>query len=96
MFFLFLFQGSLIDDLEEQCDEMLYEVINLLKPKVLVGIGRYAENRCHIIKKKNALDVTVLYLLHPSPRASKKSEWHKRAMDFLQNNHLIELFGANE
>merc|ERR1712130_463346 len=54
------------------CDGMLMKTIDLMKPKWIVGIGIFAEQRAAKIKKilsnkKLHCDFKIIRILHPSP-----------------------------
>ncbi len=57
--------------LEAVCDEFLSEVIRILDPEILVGIGKYAEKKlCTLIKRMDYPEDSapkVTWVLHPSP-----------------------------
>ncbi|KQX99711.1 hypothetical protein ASD22_05610 [Rhodanobacter sp. Root480] len=52
------------DALMALCDSALAAVVHVLKPSVVVGIGRYAQQRATAVL---GADADVRYLLHPSP-----------------------------
>jgi single-strand selective monofunctional uracil DNA glycosylase len=49
------------------CDEGLLRAVRALEVEALIGVGRYAEERCQVVKEAAGLDVEVLRILHPSP-----------------------------
>jgi len=49
------------------CDNALVDVIKLLGVSSVIGVGKFAEKRANEIKKKFNLDISVFFLLHPSP-----------------------------
>jgi single-strand selective monofunctional uracil DNA glycosylase len=49
---------------EEPCDATLREVLAFLRPRVAVGVGRYAEDK---LRRVAPAGVTVGGILHPSP-----------------------------
>ncbi|MFW5844579.1 MAG: uracil-DNA glycosylase family protein [Spirochaetota bacterium] len=54
----------------DACDRTLRKVIDLLEPAVLVGIGRFAEERLRSVAgqpRGPAGDTRILRVLHPSP-----------------------------
>ncbi|MFA5514563.1 MAG: uracil-DNA glycosylase family protein [Sphaerochaetaceae bacterium] len=53
--------------LENVCDAYLDDIITLIKPKALVGIGRYAQKKLSEAKKRLNIDLDVFSILHPSP-----------------------------
>lgn len=78
--------------MEELCDEHLCEVIKLLQPQHIVGIGRYAQQKCASVTKRHCMDNEVHYLLHPSPRATASTEkWLEKANDFFHGTGLINI-----
>ncbi|HLS18157.1 MAG TPA: uracil-DNA glycosylase family protein [Paenalcaligenes sp.] len=65
------------DALTPLCDDALRAVIECLQPRVLVGIGRYAEQR---IRTVMGADTEVQYLLHPSPASPQANKnWVQHA-----------------
>jgi single-strand selective monofunctional uracil DNA glycosylase len=60
------------------CDEALRRTVALLRPRLVVGVGRFAEQRA-----REALDgtgVTVGMVLHPSPASPKANQgWAAQA-----------------
>ncbi len=60
------------------CDQALRAVVDLLKPKIVVGIGRFAEAQA--LKALDGKDVTVGTILHPSPASPAANRgWAKMA-----------------
>jgi single-strand selective monofunctional uracil DNA glycosylase len=57
--------------LEAVCDEFLSEVIRILDPEILVGVGKYAEKKlCTLIQRMDYPEDSapkVTWVLHPSP-----------------------------
>lgn len=53
--------------LERQCDAYLDDVITLIGPRHLVGVGRYAQRKLEEAAKRSGADVSVSSILHPSP-----------------------------
>jgi len=49
----------------EACDQHLREVVRVLKPQWLIGVGKFVEKRARIALKDT--DVSVGSILHPSP-----------------------------
>lgn len=82
------------------CDEALLEIVKLLKVKVIVGIGRYAENRAKKILVENGIseDVLVFFLSHPSPASasSNKVGWETIAREQLVKNDLIKYMSPDD
>ncbi|KAF5269931.1 hypothetical protein FQR65_LT05730 [Abscondita terminalis] len=80
------------------CDETLLEVIKLLQPNIIVGVGRRAESRCKRIVKQNKLsnDVKVIYLLHPSPLTRQSKNWVEKTEKSLEDLKLIRYFDGSK
>ncbi|KAB0795732.1 hypothetical protein PPYR_09793 [Photinus pyralis] len=86
-------KGDAQRKLEELCDKALFEVIQLLKVEIVVGVGKYAETRAlQVLKKSNPLNTRVLYLLHPSPRVPNNKNWVETAEKRLNDLKLISYF----
>lgn len=68
----------------EVCNAYLSDMINLIKPKKLIGIGRYAYNKLREIS-----DLPVYYMNHPSPlNPSSNNDWVKNQYIFLTENGI--------
>jgi len=69
----------------EACDEALRESIAILKPRLVVGVGAFAEKRARIAL--NGTGVAIGCILHPSPASPKANAgWAKVAEE-----QLVEL-----
>ena len=53
--------------LGEACDRHLESVLSLLRPKHVVGVGRYAEQALLRVAARPGSDAKVTRILHPSP-----------------------------
>ncbi len=49
----------------EACDEALRGIVRLLQPRIVVGVGGFAERRARAARARE--DVTIGTILHPSP-----------------------------
>ncbi|KAK9873909.1 hypothetical protein WA026_002261 [Henosepilachna vigintioctopunctata] len=80
--------------LEETCDRNLVEVVKLLKPEVIIGIGRYAEKRIrYALNELIAINnIEILYMPHPSGRSTQSKNWAKKAKVVLEDNNLEHYF----
>lgn len=62
----------------EICDEALRDTITVLKPKLAIGVGTFAEKRLQIAL--DGLDVSIGRILHPSPASPIANKgWAERA-----------------
>lgn len=67
------------------CDQALRAVIECLQPRLLVGIGRYAEQRIQTVMGP---EVQVQYLLHPSPASPQANKNWVMHADALFETHF--------
>lgn len=58
-------RGSIRDELYALCDTALSEVLRLLQPAAVIGIGRFAEQRVRQVAKP--LEIQAGHVMHPSP-----------------------------
>lgn len=80
--------------MEQLCDLALYELIAIIKPQYIVGIGRYAEDRCRDVVGKNCLSLDVSYLRHPSPFSvpyGYEDVWEKDAIESFRRQGMLHL-----
>ena len=64
------------EPLFQACDEALRESVEILKPRLVVGVGQFAMKRAQIALA--GLDVKVGCILHPSPQSPKANTgWAK-------------------
>lgn len=61
------------------CDKYLSDVLEIIKPRILVGVGRFA------VEKLEAFAGQVLYLPHPSPL-------NRSSMEFYTGEKIKEFF----
>jgi single-strand selective monofunctional uracil DNA glycosylase len=68
----------------EICDQALLHLVERLKPRYVIGIGKFAFERAQ--SALDGLDVTIGSVLHPSPANPKANRgWAKAAMeDFMK------------
>jgi len=66
----------------EVCDRALRETVEVMRPKYVVGIGRFAESRAH--SALQGLAVPVGRILHPSPASpAANRDWQGRVVEQL-------------
>jgi single-strand selective monofunctional uracil DNA glycosylase len=66
------------------CDRALLRTIDYLKPKYLVGVGAFAEDRIRqalASSGRDAVDVVVGRILHPSPASPAANRGWVEAME---------------
>ncbi|XP_070535470.1 single-strand selective monofunctional uracil DNA glycosylase-like [Ptychodera flava] len=74
------------------CDTALCEVIQLLKVKVVVAIGRFVQDRVtHALKDQGIEGVRIEFLMHPSPINAKANKcWDEFAMKQLAESNVLQ------
>jgi single-strand selective monofunctional uracil DNA glycosylase len=60
--------------LEAACDDHLDEVIEILRPAWLLGVGAFAKKRLASARERTGVDAQVGSLLHPSPASPKANK----------------------
>ncbi|HXV65399.1 MAG TPA: uracil-DNA glycosylase family protein [Vicinamibacteria bacterium] len=66
----------------ELCDETLYRAVGYLRPRWVIGIGRFAERRAQ--RALTDLEVNVGFLSHPSPANPRSNRgWDRLAEEQL-------------
>jgi single-strand selective monofunctional uracil DNA glycosylase len=70
------------DPLFEICDEALRQTVEILQPRIVIGIGKFATDRAaHALAD---LDVSIGRILHPSPaNPAANKNWPARATEQL-------------
>jgi hypothetical protein len=53
--------------LTEACDRALARQIEVIRPLLLIGVGKFAEKRLKDVASQNGFDLPVGSILHPSP-----------------------------
>ncbi len=62
----------------DACDQALRETVALLKPEILVGVGKFAEDRAHAAL--DGMDLRIGRMLHPSPASPMANRgWAEQA-----------------
>lgn len=71
----------LLEMLMKNCDDALKRIVNTLKPKLVVGIGKYAQDRVAEMHEQ------VVYMYHPAPYDSNATPeiWHNHLGEGLEN-----------
>lgn len=73
------------------CDKALLDVIQLLGVSSVIGVGKFAEARANLVKKRFNLDISVYFLLHPSPASPAANKgWSDIAEVSLKNMNILD------
>jgi len=71
---------ALWDDCSRHCTEHLIAVLHTLKPRTVIGFGRWAELQARRVVEHEKLEVQVGGLLHPSPASPAANRgWRDQA-----------------
>ena len=73
------------EPLFEACDRALRAAVDLLEPKLLVGIGRFAERRAEAVFGSDDGSPEIACILHPSPASPAANRgWAEKAEEQLR------------
>lgn len=74
------------------CAKSLIEVIELLKPELIISIGRFAEDRVKEVLKLHEHNDEIQHkcMPHPSPRALNNTNWNEKAKKWLIDNDVMK------
>ena len=73
----------------EACDKHLRDIVRLMEPKYLVGVGGFAEKRIRAANIQS--DATILRIIHPSPASPLANRnWSGLVNDYLIKNKVWE------
>ena len=81
-------------DVERICDTSLLKLVELLKVKVIVGVGKYAEECANRAISGSPLEgaVRICSMPHPSPANPKTSKnWQGWAVEELKKHGVLEI-----
>lgn len=83
--------------LQEICVKYLKEAIDVIEPRLIISIGRYAEDRVKDLYKASEIDKRKIEhkcIPHPSPRALNNTNWNEKAKQWLIENDVIKFMNA--
>lgn len=80
------------EPLFEACDQALRESIEILKPKLVVGVGQFAAKRAQIALEGMAVKVGCI--LHPSPQSPKANQGWAQVIEQELADLGVRLFSA--
>ncbi|XP_067143296.1 single-strand selective monofunctional uracil DNA glycosylase-like [Centruroides vittatus] len=80
------------NDLNAICDEALRKVVNLLNVKILIAVGKYAEERAKIALRRIS-EITICNIMHPSPiNPAANKGWNEIVKKQLQDLDVLHYF----
>jgi single-strand selective monofunctional uracil DNA glycosylase len=75
--------------LEKVCDSYLDDMITLIQPEFIVGIGKYAQKKGEQSIHRLNKDITVHSILHPSPANPQANKnWNEKVIKALHDYHI--------
>jgi single-strand selective monofunctional uracil DNA glycosylase len=73
--------------LEEVCDQHLREIVDILEPEWLVGVGGFAKKRAEEALK--GMEIKIGTILHPSPASPAANRgWAEAATKQLKEQEI--------
>ncbi len=77
------------EPLEKLCDDYLDDIVRLIEPKAIVGVGKYAEVKGVQCASRVGMDLQVATVLHPSPASPAANRgWQEKAVSQLKEASL--------
>jgi single-strand selective monofunctional uracil DNA glycosylase len=81
-------------DLERACDAHLAEALDILTPRVAVGVGRYAEKKILAVAAGSRPGLAIACIPHPSPASPAANRgWEKLATKALRDAGIDDVIG---
>ncbi|XP_075264451.1 single-strand selective monofunctional uracil DNA glycosylase-like [Convolutriloba macropyga] len=80
------------DELLDACDTALVEVLQILQPRLVVGVGKFAEKCARRCVPQGCSDATVGSILHPSPASpagNGEGKWEALAAQQLEGMGVV-------
>ncbi|KAG5675760.1 hypothetical protein PVAND_005637 [Polypedilum vanderplanki] len=89
-------KGECKSALNKICLNYLSKSIKIFKPKIIIAIGSYANQKLNDLRKKSLISESIDYKLlpHPSPRAFHNNDWVDRARKWMLENDMLKYFKA--
>ncbi|XP_035894753.1 single-strand selective monofunctional uracil DNA glycosylase [Anopheles stephensi] len=84
-------KGKSKGEIQSISEQFLAKALTLLKPKIVVSVGRYTEDRVKTLSKQNKLDPAIVtYCMpHPSPRSLNNTNWPEKAKLWLTEHGIL-------
>lgn len=78
------------DQVVENCLKLVEDIVNQLKPDVIVGMGRYVFNCLNQSEKLKTK--RIVYMRHPNRQGKKKEKWIKIVNRIVEKENLQKYF----
>ena len=77
------------EKLHEICDAHLLQVVKILKPKIVVGVGKFAKDRAQTVLANEK--IAIRSVLHPSPASPAANRgWAAQAEEELRDAGVLK------
>lgn len=89
-----MFQGEAKSLLNAVCLDYLKQALDVFKPKIIISVGSYANDRIKELRKRKLIPDTIDCKLipHPSPRALNNQDWVDKAKKWYVDNDIVKYF----
>uniref|UniRef100_A0A6E8V5P9 Uracil-DNA glycosylase-like domain-containing protein n=2 Tax=Anopheles coluzzii TaxID=1518534 RepID=A0A6E8V5P9_ANOCL len=89
-------KGKAKGEIQSISEAFLTKALALLKPTVVVSVGRYTEDRIKTLTKQNRLDPAIVThcMPHPSPRSLNNTNWPEKAKSWLTVHGIMPYLSA--
>uniref|UniRef100_A0A182VYR0 Uracil-DNA glycosylase-like domain-containing protein n=1 Tax=Anopheles minimus TaxID=112268 RepID=A0A182VYR0_9DIPT len=90
-------KGKAKGEIQAISEQYLETALTLLKPKIVISVGRYTEDRIKTLTKRNKIDPTIVtYCMpHPSPRSLNNTNWPEKAKLWLTEHGILPYLSAS-
>ncbi|XP_053671548.1 single-strand selective monofunctional uracil DNA glycosylase [Anopheles nili] len=91
-------KGTAKKEIQTIAEQKLATALTVLKPKIVISVGRYTDDRVNALKKQNKLDsaIQTLCMPHPSPRSLNNTNWHEKAKAWLTDHGILPYLSSLE
>uniref|UniRef100_A0A8W7NZF9 UDG domain-containing protein n=1 Tax=Anopheles atroparvus TaxID=41427 RepID=A0A8W7NZF9_ANOAO len=88
-------KGKAKGEIQTIAEQYLAIALTVLKPRVIVSVGRYTEDRVKSLLKQNKLDHSIVThcMPHPSPRSLNNTNWNEKAKVWLTEHGIMPFLG---
>ncbi|XP_053667329.1 single-strand selective monofunctional uracil DNA glycosylase [Anopheles marshallii] len=91
-------KGKAKGEIQSISEQYLAKALTLLKPNIVISVGRYTEDRVKTLTKQNKIDPTIVtYCMpHPSPRSLNNTNWSEKAKLWLTEHGILPYLNPPE
>ncbi|XP_049285272.1 single-strand selective monofunctional uracil DNA glycosylase [Anopheles funestus] len=91
-------KGKAKGEIQSISEQYLAIALTLLKPKIVISVGRYTEDRIKSLTKQNKIDPTIAtYCMpHPSPRSLNNTNWPEKAKLWLTEHGILPFLSSSQ